>query len=254
SFGVITDLHYAEKEPAGSRIYRDSGKKLRECIETITPLKPSFLIELGDCIDAAKKETERGYLRTIKSIFREFEGDCHHVIGNHDVATFTKGEFISLSEMRRNYYSFDHGECHFIVLDANYNRDFSDYNAGNFDWTETYIPPDEQEWLKHDLARSKQKTAIVFIHQNLHDETDPHGVKNAPVIRRILEDAGTVAAVFQGHDHRGGYKEINGIHYITFRAAVEGPGLENNSFAVVNIDTDGGIVVTGYGKQESYRL
>ncbi|MBT4484246.1 MAG: alkaline phosphatase [Candidatus Latescibacteria bacterium] len=254
TFGIITDLHYADKESTGSRIYRDSGEKLRECIETITPLKPAFLIELGDFIDAADKEAELGFLRNINSIFREFEGGCHHVIGNHDVATFTKDEFVRLIGMRGNYYSFDRDAFHFIVLDANYNRDFSDYNAGNFDWTETYIPPHEQEWLKRDLAHSKRKTAIVFIHQVLHDEGDPHGVKNAVEVRRILEDAGNVAAVFQGHDHSGGYMEINGIHYITLRAAVEGPGLENNSFAVVFLSSDGTMLVEGYKRQESYEL
>ena len=32
SFGLTTDLHYAEKETRGTRYYRDSATKLRECI------------------------------------------------------------------------------------------------------------------------------------------------------------------------------------------------------------------------------
>ena len=254
SFGVIADLHYADKDMAINRYYRESDEKLRECIVTFNSLKPVFIIELGDFVDKAEKEIEFEYLRTINGIFNEFDGERHYVLGNHDVSTFSKTEFLSAVRADKNYYSFDLNDYHFIVLDANYNKDGSDYNTGNFDWTETYIPASQQEWLKQNLEQAQGKKTIIFVHQNLHDETDPHGVKNAPEVRHILEEAGNVITVFQGHDHKGGYARINGIHYITFRAAVEGSDLENNAYAMVNINADGGIVVKGYGKQESYSL
>ena len=169
------------------------------------------------------------------------------------MATFSKEEFLSLTGSRGKYYSFDHGSYHFVVLDANYNGDGSDYNTGNFDWTETYIPLPQQEWLRSELERARGKSTVVFVHQNLHDETDVHGVKNASEIRQILEAAGSVRAVFQGHDHRGGYREINGIHYVTLQGAVEEPGLKNNRYMLVHMDKKN-ISITGYGKQESMEL
>ena len=250
SFGIIADLHYANKETWRSRYYRDSDEKLTKCIEMFNAAKPPFIIELGDFIDADEKEIEIGYLKRIDGIFRKFSGERHYVLGNHDMATFSKEEFMSLNGSRGKYYSFDHGSYHFVVLDANYNGDGSDYNAGNFDWTETYIHLPQQEWLRSDLEQARGKSTVVFVHQNLHDETDVHGVKNALEIRQILENANSVRAVFQGHDHRGGYREINGIHYVTFQGAVEGPGLENNRYALVNMDKKK-ITITGYGKQES---
>jgi len=254
SFGLVADLHYAEKETWNTRVYRDSDDKLRECTAAFNALEPAFIVELGDIVDKADRETELRYLETINSIFMEFNGERHYVIGNHDVATFSKSEFLSACGAVNNYYSFDRNGCHFIVLDANYNRDGSDYNAGNFDWEETYVPAPQMEWLANDLKETHDARVIVFIHQNLHNETDPHGVKNAPEVRRILEDAGTVMAVFQGHMHSGGYADINGIHYITLRAAVEGSGLDNNAYAMVYVHRSGLIRMEGYKRQKSYEL
>jgi alkaline phosphatase len=250
---VITDLHYADRDPWTVRHYRDSLPKLEECIRVMNKARPTFLIELGDIIDKADKETETGYLRAINGVFGKFRGPRYYVLGNHDVATFSKEEFLSLSGAGGSRLAFDAGAYRGIVLDGNFNPDGGDYKAGNFDWTKTYIHAPQQEWLEKELARAKDRRALVFVHQNLHDETNPHGVKNAPEIRRILEHAGNVAAVFQGHDHAGGLRTVNGIPYITFEAAVDGPGLENNAFALVEVERDR-IRVQGYGKQDSREI
>jgi len=254
SFGLVADLHYADKEPWRTRIYRDSAQKLRTCIETFRKLNLQFIVELGDIIDKADWKTERKYLETINYIFKGFRGKRYYVLGNHDLSTFSKSDFIGFSGAKKNYYSVDYGEYHFVILDANYNSDGSDYDAGDFDWTETYIHSPQQLWLKSDLEQARMKKIIVFVHQNLHDENDPHGVKNAPEIRRILEDMGNVVVVFQGHDHKGGYSEINGIHYVTLRAAVEGRAPENYAYAVVEVSRNGRIYVNGYGQQKSFEF
>lgn len=253
-FGLVTDLHYADKEPWSTRYYRDSLAKLTEAVAAFNSANAAFAVELGDIIDKADKEIEYGYLRDIDAVFRSFNGGRHYVIGNHDVATFSKDEFLSACGSEKNYYSFDMHGRHFVVLDANYNKDGSPYNAGNFDWKETYIPESELSWLSDDLAAAKGKRTAVFIHQNLHDETDPHGVKNAPDVRRVIEDSGCVSAVFQGHMHTGGYMEIEGIPYVTLRAAVEGEGTGNNSYAIVHWAGDGSLKVEGFGKQQGYNL
>jgi len=253
SIGVITDLHYADRDVAGNRHYRDSVLKIREAVKKFNEIKPAFCIELGDFVDKGESvELELSYLKTIDAEYVKFEGERHYVIGNHDVATFSKEQFIKNCGVKKNYYSFDKGEFHFIILDACYNKDESDYNAGNFKWTETYIPAVEQKWLKKDLLNTDKKT-VVFIHQILDDENDLHGVKNAQIIRKSLEESGKVIAVFQGHYHHGNYRQINGIHYFTLRAMVEGAGIENNAYSLVHIGLDGSIQIDGFGKQKGWR-
>ena len=141
---------------------------------------------------------------------------------------------------------------HFIVLDANYKSDGADYDHGNFDWTDANIPPAELKWLRQDLATSRG-AVIVLIHQLL-DGAGPHYVKNAAEVRQILDQSGRVLAVFQGHLHDGSYNLIEGIHYYTLRAMVEGPGLENNSYAIVEVRPDMSITVTGYRKAVDKQL
>jgi alkaline phosphatase len=79
-------------------------------------------------------------------------------------------------------------------------------------------------------------------------------VNNAAEIRQILEQSGKVTAVFQGHHHEGSYSYIEGIHYYTLKAMVEGPGDENNSYAIVEILPDRSITVTGYRKAITKQL
>jgi alkaline phosphatase len=103
--------------------------------------------------------------------------------------------------------------------------------------------------LADDLHRAKNKRTFVFLHQNLHSEGDPHGVKNAPQVRRILEKAGNVVAVFQGHKHTGDYALLGGIHYCTLNAMVEGPATTNNAYAVVTVEPSGAFTLRGFGRQ-----
>jgi len=249
--GIFTDSHYADRRPGGRRFYRDSSAKLTEFVAEMNKARPDFAIVLGDYVDKGRTvQVEMAYLKHIEGVFGKFKGPRHHVIGNHDVATFTKAQFTDAAGMPGPNYSFDSGPIHCIVLDANYRKDFKPYKAGNFNWTQTYVPPGELKWLKADLKTTARKT-VAFIHQPLDDEKGAHGVKNSPEVRRILERSGKVLAVFQGHNHRGGYRRINGIHYFTMRAMVEGPGLKNNSYALARISA-GGVKVEGFVKQGDY--
>ena len=47
-------------------------------------------------------------------------------------------------------------------------------------------------------------------------------------------------------------KAINGIHYCTLVAMVEGSGAENNGFSTMDIFDDGAIRLTGFRQQKSY--
>ena len=250
--GLVTDVHYADADTRGTRHYRDSLGKLEEAVDGFNRLGASFLVELGDLVDAGpSKEHDLKFLREVDRVYRRFRGPRYYVLGNHCLHALTKTEFLAHcgAEVKKSFHSFDHGGRHFIVLDANFKQDGTPYSAGNFTWTDTSIPAALQRWLADDLKRAGDKKTFVFLHQNLHDEKDPHGVKNAPQIRRILESAGNVAAVFQGHMHTGGYAKIGGIHYCTLAAMVEGAGLDSNACAVALIDDTGRPRLEGFGRQ-----
>src|SRR5215212_1965202 len=51
--GLVTDLHYADKPPVGSRHYRETPDKLAEAAARFGQEGLAFVVELGDLIDAA---------------------------------------------------------------------------------------------------------------------------------------------------------------------------------------------------------
>jgi predicted phosphodiesterase len=249
--GLITDLHYADKPPAGSRHYRETLDKLSEAARQFAREKPAFVVELGDLIDAADSvETEQRWLERINREFSALSEDRHYVLGNHCVDMLTKEEFLGGVARERSYYSFDRGGFHFVVLDACFRSDGRPYGRKNFQWTDPNLPAAELEWLAADM-KATDKPVIVFVHQRLDVSTE-HGVKNAAEVRLVLEASGRVRAVFQGHSHQNDYREINGIHYTTLVAMVEGSGAGNNGYAVLSLEPEGALRLTGFRKQASY--
>jgi hypothetical protein len=251
--GLVTDLHHADKAARGSRHYRESLGKLEEAGQAFAKAAPEHVVELGDFIDSADSiPAEKRHLRSVHKKFIELPGIKHHVLGNHCVHTLTKREFLDIVERPNSYYSFDHAGHHFVVLDSCFRGDGVAYQRKNFVWTDPNVPTGELEWLAADLKSAKTPT-IILAHQRL-DVTNSHGVKNAAAVRQILEDSKRVRAVFQGHSHKNDHKEINGIHYTTLVAMVEGSGKANSGYSILNILPQGGLSLTGFRKQVDRKL
>ena len=259
-FGIVTDSHYADREPAGTRFYRDSLLKMRKAVNFMNKEKPDFLIELGDFKDQdaeAEEKNTLGYLRDIENELQKFTGPTYHVLGNHDADSLSKTQFLqnvtnTNIPAEKSYFSFNLKGFHFIVLDADFTSDGTPYDHSNFDWTDANIPSLELKWLKEYLSAASGPV-IVFVHQLL-DGQGHYYIKNAAQVRQVLQQSGRVLAVFQGHQHRGQYNRINGIHYITLQAMVEGEGLDNNCYYVAEVNEKFDITVQGYVRGKSYQL
>ncbi len=255
-FGVVTDMHFADIDSKGNRYYRESLNKLKECMQIMKEQEIQFLIELGDFKDEDNPPDENSTLHFLRSIEEEFQKGVKktfHVLGNHDVDSISKSQFqaeitnTGISP-ESTFYSFIEEDIQFIVLDANYRSDGKSYDRGNFDWTDCNIPPNQLEWLSNELDKNPLYN-IIFVHQLLDGEGS-HFINNASEVRKVLEQSKKVLAVFNGHQHAGQYNLINGIHYYTLKAVVEGQGKENNAYAIVEILSDNSIVVNGYRKVE----
>jgi alkaline phosphatase len=259
-FGIVTDSHYADVEPRGSRPYRESIAKMDECAAFMARERVDFLIELGDFKDQDDPPVEARtleYLRRIERSFAAFAGPRYHALGNHDHDSLSKAQFLSLVEntgisRERSYYSFDRAGIRFIVLDACFKADGAPYDHGNFGWDDCNVPPAEIAWLRNELAAGPDK-AIVFLHQQL-DGSGSYYVKNAAEVRAVIERSNKVLAVFQGHRHEGAFQRIAGIPYYTLVGMIEGTGPENNGYAVVFVGRRGEVSVRGQRKAASMDL
>ncbi len=258
-FGVFADPHYAEMV-YGDRYCEESFGKLGACIEVFERSELDFVVCMGDMIDAHEDpEVELGYLVKMREVFERFSGERHWVIGNHDVTGLAKDVFLEGSGSQGPYYSFDAGGFHFVILDGNCHEDGSDFSRGNFEWDQAWVSAAQLEWLADDLGASDGRQCIVFCHENVDwrlsdGERDPHVLCNALRVGAVLQQAGSVRAVFQAHYHPGIRTAVAGIECLGMRAMVVGSGMENNAFAIVTAQPGGSIVVEGFGQQPSCEL
>lgn len=254
--GIATDSHYAERGPTGTRFYRGALDKMQEFVRVMNKEKVDFVVHLGDFKDEDKTKDEKrtlGYLRKIEAVYSGFEGPRYHCVGNHDVDSITKAQFLDTIENTgipkdKSYYSFDHKGLHIVVLDANYNKDGTDqFYLEGANWQDTNLTKPQLDWLEEDLKKTKKAT-LVFCHHPLfefHRDGHKFHINEYRKAQRLLERSGKVLAVLQGHVHEEKHSSINGIHYITQNGMVDYQGLENNSFSVLEIQ-DNAMKLHGY--------
>lgn len=232
TFGIMADLHVD--------IIPDPQQRLEAFLEACRRADVDFIIQLGDfCYPEDRKvicapENMPVNIRNalsyptwadkdaIISLYRNFEKPAFHVLGNHDCDMCAKEAVLRYYGVEQKaYYSFDMGGFHFVVLDPNYylwEGEYRSFENGNyFDATGhtppllPFLPPEQLEWLKTDLART-QYPAVLFSHQRL--TPDPAAIVNAEALAPILKNApnGVVLAV-NGHEHIDNAALVEGIWF-----------------------------------------
>ena len=283
--GIITDMHKTSRPDIPTRKYSAATEKMKFFLETMKTVRPALVIELGDFVDTLAPGTDPAEnLRAIEALFTSFNGPHYHVLGNHDFDNLKRLEFLGAVTntgipQGQTWYSWNAGGLHCVVLDADYTpSSYRPYDMNTpedtfWTWKDTYVPPQELDWLREDLRKNTLPT-LVFTHQTLdrQDEQD-HNIKNASAVRAILEESGHVLAVISGHDHQGGYSNIKGIHYLVLNGNVgvndsrpwdvtskeNGLGIKaDNQFSTLTVSRLNhgafGLSLTGYGRQPSYIL
>jgi len=202
--GMCTDVHLPTMH--------DSEYRITTFIDAMKQEKPDFIIELGDFGTPEPK-----YAKYF-DIWNSFPGDKYHVIGNHEMDGGTSREkAVEYRNMKTGYYSFEKNGFHFIVLDGN---DKKDPEAKGY---KQFIGPEQVDWLKAELAKTKYPV-VIFSHQGLahyQSADEEYGVENYKQIQQILETHNAenpqkkVVGCFNGHTHYDYAENINGIWYIT---------------------------------------
>ena len=259
-FGVFTDSHYSTREGK----FRDSRAKLRKAIDEFNKGGLDFVIELGDLKDCGippNRAETLGFLDAIEAEFARFNGPRYHVLGNHDMDSISKEDFLSHTENHgeakgKGHYSFIVGGIKFIVLDACFNEDMTPYRCGNFNWMKAFIPDDELAWFDEEL-KGATTPAVVFCHQMLDGFSEAYVpekgvfVGNWKRVVDVMEKRGNVCAAIQGHHHWGYCSFRNGIHYWTVKSMLTSSHSLRNSYAIVEVSPEGDVSIKGFYDCES---
>jgi 3',5'-cyclic AMP phosphodiesterase CpdA len=239
SFGVISDVQYADQPDLGARAYRDSPAKLQWCASAMRKERPSFVIHLGDFVDAGAASLDR-----ISPVWNKMPAPRYHVLGNHDFVVPGESPAKRMG-MPAPWYDFSVKSWRFVILDgmnlsAGGRWPKSDprnteaeklldglktARARNAQIWNGAVGPVQREWLKQTLANAARdgQRAIVFCHFPVLAEScrPEHLLWDHAEVLSVIESSGTVAAYINGHDHRGGSASRNGIPYLTVPGMVE---------------------------------
>ncbi len=263
SFGLLSDVQYCDRAPAGSRFYGESANKLAACVEDLNTQDLAFTIHLGDFIDAHAACLDR-----LLPIYEGLSMPRFHVLGNHDfqVEPELKGSIPKKLGLTTRHYDFGRAGKRFVVLDGG---DLSLYahregserhvlaaaklaglraaDAPNAQAWNGGIGPEQLRWLARTLADAKAagERAIVFCHFPVYPP-GAHNLWNDSQVIAVLEASGAVVAYINGHNHAGGHAVKDGIHYLTVPGMVETE--DTTAYAVVHVD-DERLEVDGRGRQ-----
>ncbi|MDE5677270.1 MAG: metallophosphoesterase [Phocaeicola sp.] len=210
-FAIASDFH-APDVP-------DGEERVASFIEAAKREQVDFIIELGDfCrLDSASQ--------VYRDLWNDFKGDKYHVIGNHDMDSYTPEEYVKGMDMPGRYYSFDKGDFHFIVMDGNNlydGKEYRHYAKANYyvdPSMRAFVDPEQLDWLRQDLAATDKK-CVLFSHQGIE-----LFMNNGETVRQVLENENSrcgykkVVLAFSGHTHSNYTKEINGITYMQINSA-----------------------------------
>jgi len=172
-----------------------------QVIREINLLNPDFVITVGDHIEGYGEDYERSEAEwdSLLLLVGEVEAPLYLAPGNHDIWDDHSEEMYRRRTGFEPYFSFDHENTHFVVLDDSRCDVVEDFD-------------DEQlDWLIRDLARNREAEHIfVFFHKPLWTQTLVLG--NPDLLHNVFVEYG-VDAVFCGHLHHYFSTEFDGIHY-----------------------------------------
>jgi hypothetical protein len=163
----------------------------------------AFFVNMGDLVDAGQEygqwyrwfNAAHGVLETIP---------CMPLVGNHETyvpggkparpTLFTDQFKLPMNGpagLKGQVYSFDYGDVHFVMLDTQIGEE------GPF---VTDMLAKQKIWLADDLAASKQKWKLIFVHRPLYNnKAEGNSIIQAgfaPIIDKYHGDI-----VFTAHDH-----------------------------------------------------
>lgn len=247
-FAIVNDIHLGSPESGyGKGVQRKLvGEAERLLAAFVTAMnddvRPLFVVNLGDSIeDVLDASVDRQYLERVASLIGGLDMPCYSLLGNHDARSIAPHEAATILGGDRSHFSFDAGGFHFAALG------FEPMQNGC-----AIVPPEQVDWLAHDLAVGDDPT-VVFSHYGLADDSmsgnfwfddDPEDalIANRAEIRALLERSARVRAVISAHQHWNRLVVHSDIPYITVTSLVENTlndGVAAGAWSVVDLDEHG---------------
>jgi len=158
----------------------------------------AFAVNLGDIVNNGSADEYRRY-----SDFISKSGiKVYNVMGNHDAVL--GGYKLFAKYFGKDYYSFDHENAHFVILNNSFRSFFDEA---------------QKDFLIKDLEANKGKPTFVFFHKPTFDPSDVYTAylaSDRKMTEKMMEifEKYRVRYVMAGHIHAYLKTQRNGIVYI----------------------------------------
>ncbi len=251
--GLISDPQYCDCDPSGTRVYRETLKKLPAAIDTLNKYQMDFVMNLGDMIDRYYESYD-----SISDLYEELTMPYYNLLGNHEfgeIPDSLKDSILTRYGMPDYYYHFIYKNWRFLVLDGTeltaYSRSLHPGLAeegdslfqvvqdsiNHYTWNGG-IGRVQRVWITDQIqnAYREGQHVILFCHFPVFPDSVDLNLWNDDEIVRLIEDHPNVMAFISGHNHPGNYGFKNGIHYVNQAAMFD--TYEHNSFSILEIHPD----------------
>ncbi len=257
--GFITDLHVrSNSDGIGNRILKPNYvSKINYFIEKMNnSFVPNFIIINGDIIEGTNASVEKGMaeLSLIKKLFNRTTLKKYWVVGNHDLRSVNKKQFMQSLDIDYVSKAFEIGNYKVITLDSNFKPDNSDIIPGKY-YTRGHVSEKQIKFLEKELKNTDKKTIVFLHHPSLWDidgKSNNGFLDNAKELHEIFSQ-NKVLAVFSGHIEDLFLQEIGGVKYFVSPGIVKNEKYQG-TFSEITIKKDKMVIEMNYLKKDgSYR-
>ncbi len=219
---LVSDTHVNEREDFSTSPYPANAlanARARYVFAWINQTRPAFTIHLGDMINPIPELPSYGEaVNCFRDIAASLNNPLHLMPGNHDIGdkpvSWMPAGVVdkhSIDTYRKffgtDYYSFDHSDCHFIILNSSLINTNSAHEAR------------QRQWLENDLSDNAEARIFIFTHYPPYifrtDEPGSYDNLNEPGRSWLLNliDAYEPEALFAAHVHNFWYDHIGKAEY-----------------------------------------
>ena len=219
SFAVVADTHINESEHGSTSPFETNqlaNPRARRVFKEIAAMDPApqFVVHLGDIVHPVPSlPIYAEAVEQFKTMRTHLPLPLHLVPGNHDVgdkrvesvpteSVCDKFLEIYRAAFGRDYFSFDHAACRFVIINSLL------LNSGLDD------EPIQSDWLEEQLADAGDRRVFLFMHYPPYvfrqDEPSNYDGIDYPARQWLLAqiERPNVEAVFAGHVHNFWYDRI----------------------------------------------
>lgn len=232
-FIQISDIHFLENGSNTTfKMIGESPRLLDDAVNQINEQKDiDFVMITGDLIDKPFEKELKAVLPHIQNINYPW----YFAFGNHDRCVggyLDTNLYLKMLREANSDFTFDNAYYSFVPKKG-YRVIVLDDIITTKITSQGYIDEKQLKWLKKELDRSKDDTALIFMHVPLIEPfaSPNHRLKNASQVMGLIESYKNPIGVFQGHYHATRAVQHDNVLYINTPALVSYP----NAFRLISV-------------------